>query len=63
MARNRLKSSLYLIKQRRRRKEYPVLADEISHDALQGFKVQSESVQVKNKQKHIISEIVFLTNV
>ncbi|CAI5705583.1 unnamed protein product [Peronospora effusa] len=44
MARNRLKSSMYLFEQRRRRKEYPVLVDGVSHDALQGFKVQTSEL-------------------
>ncbi|CAH0519102.1 unnamed protein product [Peronospora belbahrii] len=44
MARNRLKSSLYLSNQRRHRKEYSILADGIFDKALQGYKVQTSEL-------------------
>ncbi|CAI5745796.1 unnamed protein product [Peronospora destructor] len=44
MARNRLKSLLYLFEQRRCRKQYPVLVNGVSHAALQGFKVQTSEL-------------------
>ncbi|KAG6579913.1 Transcriptional repressor EZH1 [Phytophthora cinnamomi] len=43
VARNRLKNSLYLIEQRRRRKEYPTAASETVHEAMQGFGVVQTS--------------------
>ncbi|KAG7377124.1 hypothetical protein PHYPSEUDO_012147 [Phytophthora pseudosyringae] len=44
VARNRLKNALYMIEQRRRREEVPVLADEISLEALHGLRVQTSEL-------------------
>lgn len=51
MARNRLKGSLYMIEHRRRRIQYPVLADIVALEALQGSRAQTSEFPVEPDQQ------------